>query len=101
MAERLLADVFARKQTDRAKPVNEEMRSIFECHCEVHDTMSVSEWEQTKSAHHERRMAIMNFVHDIMYAKTMSSADCCMAERLLADVFARQQVIFYKITRRK
>ena len=28
--------------------------------------MSVSEWEQTKSAHHERRMAIMNGVHDIV-----------------------------------
>ena len=35
----------------------------------IHDIMSVSEWEQTKCAHHERRMAIMNEVHDIiMYA---------------------------------
>ena len=28
--------------------------------------MSVSEWEQTSSAHHERRMAIMNEVHDMI-----------------------------------
>lgn len=28
--------------------------------------MSVSEWEQKKSAHHERRMVIMNEIHDII-----------------------------------
>ena len=31
-----------------------------------HDTMSVSEREQTKFIHRERRMSIMNEVHDIM-----------------------------------
>ncbi len=28
--------------------------------------MSVSEWEQAKPAHHERRMLIMNEIHDII-----------------------------------
>ena len=28
--------------------------------------MSVSEWEQAKPTHRERRMSIMNAVHDIM-----------------------------------
>lgn len=31
--------------------------------------MSVSEWNQAKPVYHERQMTIMNFVHDIMYAK--------------------------------
>ena len=31
-----------------------------------HDTMSVSEREQTKFIHRERRMSIMNEVHDII-----------------------------------
>ena len=37
-----------------------------------HDTMSVSEREQTKFIHRERRMSIMNEVHDIMYVNDMS-----------------------------
>lgn len=32
----------------------------------AYDIMGVSEWEQTKSAHDERRMAVMNEVHDIL-----------------------------------
>ena len=31
-----------------------------------HDIMSVSEWEQAQLIHRERRMAIMNEVHDIL-----------------------------------
>ena len=34
-----------------------------------HDIMSVSEREQTKFVHRERRMAIMNEVHDIITSK--------------------------------
>ena len=41
-----------------------------------HDTMSVSEREQTKFIHRERRMSIMNEVHDIRsmagYRKNLS-----------------------------
>ena len=39
-----------------------------------HDTMSVSEREQTKFIHRERRMSIMNEVHDIMN-KTSCGSD--------------------------
>lgn len=39
--------------------------------CEVHDKMSVSEREQTKCGHSERRMTIMNKVHDRIYTKAI------------------------------
>ena len=39
-----------------------------------HDTMSVSEREQTKFIHRERRMSIMNEVHDIMRLRENQAA---------------------------
>ena len=44
-----------------------------------HDIMSVSEREQTKFVHRERRMAIMNEVHDIMSAREPEGACSLLA----------------------
>ena len=46
-----------------------------------HDTMSVSEREQTKFIHRERRMSIMNEVHDIMSAREREEAKPAHRER--------------------
>ena len=46
-----------------------------------HDTMSVSEREQTKFIHRERRMSIMNEVHDIMSAREREQAKPAHRER--------------------
>ena len=43
------------------------------------DIMSVSEREQTKFVHRERRMAIMNEVHDIMSAREPEGACSLLA----------------------
>ncbi len=43
--------------------------------------MSVSEWEQEKAAHHERRMLIMNEVHDIMSVSEWEQEEAAHHER--------------------
>ena len=52
------------REREEAKPAHRERRmSIMN---EVHDIMSAREREQAKPAHRERRMSIMNEVHDII-----------------------------------
>ena len=72
----VLADVFDRQQTDRAKPVNEEMRSIFECHCEVHDIMSLADTDIRRKKHgdvsrHDIIIGNTNFTERVTYEESI------------------------------
>ena len=55
------------REREQAKPAHRERRMPIMN--EVHDIMSAREREQAEPAHRERRMPIMNEVHDIMGTK--------------------------------
>ena len=57
----------------------EKYKKIHHMVLQNHDTMSVSEREQTKFIHRERRMSIMNEVHDIMSAREPEGACSLLA----------------------
>ena len=68
--------IMSTSEREQAKPAHgcERRMPIMN---EVHDIMSAREREQAKLAHRERRMPIMNEVHDIMSAREREQARYC------------------------